>query len=833
MEYAPLEKRPDQPETNTRTDAGRFVGDTFVPAAEPEYGSVWPYMPDMHVGSGMGRSEMEAMFWQAHFGRGSGNPLLDALNPFASPLGETENGGTSGHAEPSTSSTISRAPAVQPSTAEEGFPLNEAQAEKVDTALAETGQPLPEEQKAVYEAHTGHDFSRVRVHTGAAAEEAADSIGAKAFAKGSDIVFAKDQYNPGTAEGRGLIGHELAHVAQNATGVHRAPKKDEKQNKPLPDYRRHANYVLNRLEGYTSDLDSKEIIEYLEKLNTVELTGTLEAISMSSLEGRNNPDKMIAWLFEDLQSPDRKRLTQLMLERGLTRFLFEHIAYQIIQSKDEDEIVTMLSSYYGNLLDDILTRFEKKSGTGERQAVLALSGKLDQTPVYRLRRHFYQNGGNKARRYGALITAEKIMELLKGSTSSADRFSIVDNFLVTPSSLKNDVIGFVSEKTQQEWHKPAWLVLNEKLMPAHYNALRIMGLILPEYDRKKSNVSLLENTIDAFFTVTGVIIGAVIGVARGTLESFFELIIGLVDIAVLIKDFAMAALHYVTLGAVGRESHEKIVELFTGIVYAVNNPREVIKGVWDNLKVESDAIEGPHEYARRVYFWSKVVTKFTIGVVAIFGGIRALAAKLKTLKRGAKEVATVAEVAEEAAVTAERTRIPREPLPEPKKPVKGEKPPEPAKRPPGKGVDEGAGALENVGQLSRSYAEMTGKLDKGFQANHLNQDAAYRQVIPSDKGAAVAMRGNAFTDIGTPHYEFHRSLELFWQQYRKGGALFGKTPTNGEYGRALRDALSKAGFDPKTVGQLVKEAAANRAAYGIRENDPVPRIPSRLPQKVE
>ncbi|KAB2927748.1 MAG: DUF4157 domain-containing protein [Leptonema illini] len=191
-------------------------------------------MPGMHVGSGAGRSEMEAMFWQAHFGRSSGNPLLDALNPFASPLEETESGGTSSHAEPSTSSTISRAPAVQPSTAEEGFPLNEAQAEKVDTALAETGQPLPEEQKAVYEAHTGHDFSRVRIHTGAAAEEAADSIGAKAFAKGSDIVFAKDQYNPSTAEGRGLIGHELAHVAQSGTtgtGVHRAPKEGEKEEK--------------------------------------------------------------------------------------------------------------------------------------------------------------------------------------------------------------------------------------------------------------------------------------------------------------------------------------------------------------------------------------------------------------------------------------------------------------------------------------------------------------------------------------------------------------------------------------------------------------------------
>jgi hypothetical protein len=228
MEYAPLENRPDQPETNTRTDAGRFVGDTFIPAAEPEDYSVFPYMPGgLHVGYGMSHSEQEAMRWQAHFGRSSGNPLLDALNPFARRLDMGENEDASSSAN--TSPTVSRAPAVQPRTAKESFPLNEAQSEKVDTALAETGQPLPEGQKAVYEAHTGHDFSRVRVHTGVAAEEAADSIGAKAFAKGSDIVFAKDQYNPSTAEGRGLIGHELAHVAQNATGVHRAPKEGEKE----------------------------------------------------------------------------------------------------------------------------------------------------------------------------------------------------------------------------------------------------------------------------------------------------------------------------------------------------------------------------------------------------------------------------------------------------------------------------------------------------------------------------------------------------------------------------------------------------------------------------
>ncbi|KAB2929277.1 MAG: DUF4157 domain-containing protein [Leptonema illini] len=186
----------------------------------------------MDVNPGIHQSEAVAGLWQTYFYNGPPNAAIMGHNPYYRPPASEEHvqtGSTVAPNAPTAPSTISRAPAVQASTAEEGFPLNEAQAEKVDTALAETGQPLPEPEKAVYEAHTGHDFSRVRVHTGAAAEEAADSIGAKAFAKGSDIVFAKGEYNPNTAEGRGLIGHELAHVAQNATGVHRAPKEGEKE----------------------------------------------------------------------------------------------------------------------------------------------------------------------------------------------------------------------------------------------------------------------------------------------------------------------------------------------------------------------------------------------------------------------------------------------------------------------------------------------------------------------------------------------------------------------------------------------------------------------------
>ena len=58
------------------------------------------------------------------------------------------------------------------------------------------------------------DLSGVEVHTDAAAADAASSIGAKAFAVGSDIFFGAGYYQPGTEKGDALLGHELAHTAQ-------------------------------------------------------------------------------------------------------------------------------------------------------------------------------------------------------------------------------------------------------------------------------------------------------------------------------------------------------------------------------------------------------------------------------------------------------------------------------------------------------------------------------------------------------------------------------------------------------------------------------------------
>ncbi|MGH8761968.1 MAG: eCIS core domain-containing protein [Nitrosospira sp.] len=86
----------------------------------------------------------------------------------------------------------------------------------VDYALAGSGEPLERALKEDMEARFGYDFSGVRVHFGATAEQSAREVNANAYTAGHNIVFGAGQFAPGTNEGRRLIAHELAHVVQQA-----------------------------------------------------------------------------------------------------------------------------------------------------------------------------------------------------------------------------------------------------------------------------------------------------------------------------------------------------------------------------------------------------------------------------------------------------------------------------------------------------------------------------------------------------------------------------------------------------------------------------------------
>ncbi len=64
----------------------------------------------------------------------------------------------------------------------------------------------------------GHDFSDVRVHTGDAADASARSVSAHAYTVGSNIVFQRGTYDPGSSQGQTLLAHELTHVVQQRSG---------------------------------------------------------------------------------------------------------------------------------------------------------------------------------------------------------------------------------------------------------------------------------------------------------------------------------------------------------------------------------------------------------------------------------------------------------------------------------------------------------------------------------------------------------------------------------------------------------------------------------------
>ncbi|BAZ08736.1 hypothetical protein NIES4071_05420 [Calothrix sp. NIES-4071] len=87
-----------------------------------------------------------------------------------------------------------------------------------------SGQPLADNIREPMEQAFGADFSGVKVHTDARADQLNQSIQAKAFTTGQDVFFRSGEYNPGSLGGQELLAHELTHVVQqNGTAVLLSP----------------------------------------------------------------------------------------------------------------------------------------------------------------------------------------------------------------------------------------------------------------------------------------------------------------------------------------------------------------------------------------------------------------------------------------------------------------------------------------------------------------------------------------------------------------------------------------------------------------------------------
>ena len=93
-----------------------------------------------------------------------------------------------------------------------GFEAQSAPAQS--SLLPEQGEALPGGVRQRFEQRFGRDLSRVRLHRGPQAAQAADALQARAFTHGQEIAFGPGEYAPHTLDGEQLLAHEIAHTLQ-------------------------------------------------------------------------------------------------------------------------------------------------------------------------------------------------------------------------------------------------------------------------------------------------------------------------------------------------------------------------------------------------------------------------------------------------------------------------------------------------------------------------------------------------------------------------------------------------------------------------------------------
>lgn len=86
------------------------------------------------------------------------------------------------------------------------------------------GQPLSSDVRGYMEPRFNADFSNVRVHHDADSAHLNNKLSARAFTHQNHVFFSRDQYQPGSSEGKQLLAHELTHTIQQGHAVQRSPQ---------------------------------------------------------------------------------------------------------------------------------------------------------------------------------------------------------------------------------------------------------------------------------------------------------------------------------------------------------------------------------------------------------------------------------------------------------------------------------------------------------------------------------------------------------------------------------------------------------------------------------
>ncbi len=125
---------------------------------------------------------------------------------------------------------------------------------RVDKVLQRPGKSLPKMTRIFMESRFGYNFNNVRIHSDNQAAEAAQSINARAFTKGNNIVFAQGQYLPQKRYGLNLLAHELTHTIQQGKALEKKITNSSvgREQSPLSIQNQDRTSIIRRIKWNTA-----------------------------------------------------------------------------------------------------------------------------------------------------------------------------------------------------------------------------------------------------------------------------------------------------------------------------------------------------------------------------------------------------------------------------------------------------------------------------------------------------------------------------------------------------------------------------------------------------
>jgi len=216
------------------------------------------------------------------------------------------------------------------------------------------GAPVPPAVRTTIEPHLGVSLAGVEVHTGRDAQQAAGSLGARAFTHGSHIYLNRGE-SPFDLR---LMSHEAAHVVQQGAAVQRQLGAGEGEDvQLLPDF------ILDRLASYARHIPGYTLFTVIIGFNP--LNGArVERNAMNLVEGLMGLVPFGTAIFDKLTELGVIQDAFDFIERQLATFdlSLERLERTIEAAWDDMDFIRLdpfdynigvLRRHFGALVDDV------------------------------------------------------------------------------------------------------------------------------------------------------------------------------------------------------------------------------------------------------------------------------------------------------------------------------------------------------------------------------------------------------------------------------------------------------------------------------------------------